>query len=301
MKHKLDNNKDRTGKPQPWWKFWRLKKEDSGIDTRARLIDEFRTAHKNNLIEAEALGMLEGVMQINDLKAKDIMIPRSQITFIHRNGSYYDILNAVLAAGHSRYPVMDENRDDIDGILHAKDLLKYIGREDKFDIDDILRKPVYATESTRLDKLLTDFKTSRNHMAIVLDEYSGNSGLVTMEDVLEQIVGEIDDEHDVEDEKNIRQQKKNLFVVKAITPIDEFNSKFGTDISDDQFDTIGGVITHKIGKIPKEGVKVDFKGYKFHILSSDGRRIQSMEVKKKKHITPKKREKQKKTQEKTIA
>jgi len=242
------------------------------------LIDEIRLAKTNDLIAADALSMIEGVMEVDHLQSRDIMLSVSQIQFIHCDNSYHEILAQVLESGHSRYPVNDENRDDIDGILHAKDLLKYIGNEDSFLIDDVLRPPLYSPETQRLNELLTEFKKSRNHMAVIVDEYGGISGLVTMEDILEQIVGEIDDEHDREEIPNIHRSDNNLYTVNALTPIKEFNVYFSAKEEVSQFDTIGGLVSQRIGKIPSSNEKLITSEFKYTVLKSDGRRIQSLEV-----------------------
>lgn len=267
-------------KPPSWWKsLFNKPTNECNISSRDDLVDEIRHAQKKGLIAAEALGMIEGVMQVDNLQARDIMLSRSQITFIQRDSSYREILQQVMESGHSRYPVMDENRDDIEGILHAKDLLKYIGdEEDTFDIDNIVRPALFTTEATRLDELLREFKVKRNHMAVVVDEYGGISGVVTIEDVLEQIVGEIDDEHDIDEKPNIQDRNDNTFVINALTPIEEFNAFFKSTFDTLQFDTIGGLVTHQMGKIPHQGEELLAHDYKFTVLSSDGRRIQLLQV-----------------------
>ena len=274
----------RRGKP-PFAFLSRLfsifKKEEAAsatISSREELIDEVRLAKTNDLIAADALSMIEGVMEVDHLQSRDIMLSVSQIQFIHRDNSFHEILAQVLESGHSRYPVNDENRDDIDGILHAKDLLKYIGNEDAFNIDDVIRPPLYSPETQRLNELLTEFKKSRNHMAVIVDEYGGISGLVTMEDILEQIVGEIDDEHDREEVPNIHRSNNNLYTVNALTPIKEFNSYFNASEEVSQFDTIGGLVSQRIGKIPNPNEKLITSDFKYTVLTSDGRRIQSLEV-----------------------
>lgn len=256
------------------------KKEPSSatINSREQLIDEIRLAKTNDLIAADALSMMEGVMEVDHLQSRDIMLSVSQIQFIHRDNSFHEILAQVLESGHSRYPVNDENRDDIDGILHAKDLLKYIGNEEAFIIDDVIRPPLYSPETQRLNELLTEFKKSRNHMAVIVDEYGGISGLVTMEDILEQIVGEIDDEHDREEVPNIHRSDNNLYTVNALTPIKEFNGYFNANEEVSQFDTIGGLVSQRIGKIPNPNEKLITSEFKYTVLTSDGRRIQSLEV-----------------------
>ena len=248
------------------------------INTRTDLINEIRLAESKGLIEADELGMIEGVMQVDHLQARDIMLSRSQIEFIHRDSSYHEILKQVLKSGHSRYPVIDESRDDIEGILHAKDLLKFIGKDKQFAIDDIIRPPLYAPETRRLDELLTEFKNNRNHMAVIIDEYGGISGLITIEDVLEQIVGEIDDEHDVDEKPNIQKRDNGVFTVNALTPIEEFNRYFNAHEDVSPLDTIGGSVTHRMGKIPQQTETLTTKDFKFTVLTSDGRRIQLLEV-----------------------
>jgi magnesium and cobalt transporter len=266
-------------KPRPWWHKWLRNTVDTSAINREELVSELRQAQKNNIIGAEALSMIEGVMQVDNLQVRDIMIPRSNIHFIHYEDSFHDILKVVMQAGHSRYPVFDENRDDVEGILLAKDLLKYIGNEKSFDIDDILRPPIIVPESQKLNVLLSSFRNSRNHMAIVVDEYSGTSGVITIEDVLEQIVGDIDDEHDhVDDKLNIRAQKDGRFIVQASTEIEEFNDYFSTDFSINKFDTIAGLVTQKAGKIPQQGDEVTLEPFQFVVLRSDARRIQLLEV-----------------------
>ncbi len=223
--------------------------------------------------------MIEGVMQVDSLQVRDVMIPRSNIQFLHLDDNFHDILKVVMQAGHSRYPVFDEDRDDVEGILLAKDLLKYVGNEDAFDIDDILRRPIIVPESQKLDILLSSFRNSRNHMAIVVDEYAGTSGVITIEDVLEQIVGEIDDEHDhIDDKLNIRAQKEGRFIVQASTEIEEFNDYFSSSFSVDKFDTVGGLVTQKSGKIPQQGNEITLAPFQFKVLRSDARRVQLLEV-----------------------
>jgi len=265
-------------KPPSWWKSIFSKPTERIISTRTDLINEIRLAESKGLIEAEELGMIEGVMQVDRLQARDIMIPRSQIKFIHRDSSFGEILKQVLKSGHSRYPVIDDNKDDVEGILHAKDLLQYINNQEQFAISDILRPPLHAPETQPVDELLTQFKEHRNHLAVVVDEYGGISGVVTIEDVLETIVGEIDDEHDVDEKPTIQERSDGIYVVNALTPVDEFNSFFKANEDTEPFDTIGGLITHRMGKIPHQAEQLTTADFKFTVLTSDGRRIQSLEV-----------------------
>lgn len=271
------NNGDANGRP--WWQKWLRSTVDTSALDRDELIGELRQAQANNILGTEALAMIEGVMQVDNLQVRDVMIPRSNIQFLHQDDSFHDILKVVMKAGHSRYPVFDEDRDDVEGILLAKDLLKYVGNEEAFDIDDILRRPIVVPESQKLDILLSSFRNSRNHMAIVVDEYAGTSGVITIEDVLEQIVGEIDDEHDhVDDKLNIRAQKDGRFIVQASTGIDEFNEYFSSNLPLDKFDTIGGLVTQASGKIPQQGEEVMLNSFQIVILRGDARRVQLLEV-----------------------
>jgi len=268
-------------KPRPWYQRWIKNTFDISVTNREELINELRQSQKNAIISSESLSMIEGVMQVDNLQVRDIMIPRANIRFIHLDDSYHDILATVMDAGHSRYPVFDADRDDVEGILLAKDLLNYVAKEGNFDIDDILRPASFVPESQNLNTLLSQFRNSRNHMAIVVDEYSGTSGVVTIEDVLEQIVGDIDDEHDdIDDKKNILDQGDGRYTVKANTEIEEFNEYFKSDMATGKFDTIGGLVSQKAGKIPKQGEEIILTPFKFKVLRSDGRKIQLLEINK---------------------
>lgn len=265
--------------PRPWWQRWLKEHFSLCIDNRQELIDELHNAHKKGLIKNDSVGMIEGVLQIEQRQARDIMIPRSHITFLHRDDPFQVLVDKVLETRHSRYPVYDENRDDFDGILLTKDLLSYIGKEHTFDIDDILLSANVVPESKPLQGLLLDFRKTRKHMAIVVNEYSSVSGIVTIEDVLEQIVGEIDDEHDLVDDKvYIKKHTDKHYSVDALTPIDEFNDYFDAKLKTDQFDTIGGIVMNRLGKIPQQGEELTLKPFLFQITRSDGRRILSMDV-----------------------
>ena len=277
MKHKGNE-----ANPRPWWHRWLRSTIDTSVLNHDELLSELRLAQNNNITSTESLSMIEGVMQVNKLQVRDIMIPRANIHFLHLDDNYHDILKMVMQEGHSRYPVFDIDRDDVEGILLAKDLLKYVGHEDNFDIDDIIRRPSFVPETQNLNTLLSQFRNSRNHMAIVVDEYSGTSGLVTIEDVLEQIVGDIDDEHDdIDDKQNILDQGDGRYTIKANTEIEEFNEFFNSDMQVGKFDTIGGLVTQKAGKIPQQGDKIKLMSFNFIVLRSDSRRIQLLEVHKK--------------------
>ncbi len=243
-------------------------------------MEDLLRVNEKNLLPGETVGMLQGVLEFGELQVRDIMVPRSQIHFIYHADSFTQILERIAETEHSRYPVVDEDRDDLVGILLAKDLLKYIGREAEFDIDDIIRPGLVIPESQRLNRLLAEFRNSRNHMAVVIDEYSGISGIVTFEDVLEQIVGDIDDEHDDEEDvtSNVVPQGDGRYIVEATTPIEEFNACLRTHFDTEEFDTIAGIVIHELGKIPRQGEEVVLDGWLFRILRSDTRRILLMEV-----------------------
>ena len=266
-------------KPPSWLKRWLLDKFDLSANNGDELVARLRAAQRKNVIAPNSLSMMEGVIQVDNLKVRDIMIPRSHIQFVFHDDRYHDILNRVLESGHSRYPVLDKNLDDVEGVLLAKDLLKYVGREEEFDIDDILRPAIVVPEGQKLESLLAHFRRSRNHMAVVVDEYSGTAGLVTIEDVLEQIVGEIDDEHDhIDDKLDIRKHGNGRFTVLAGTEIDVFNDYFKMTLPHCTFDTVGGVVTNEFGKIPKQYEELVIEDMTFRVLRSDSRRIQLLEV-----------------------
>jgi magnesium and cobalt transporter len=248
---------------------------------REQLIEGLQEASERGLIDADALSMIEGVLEVADAQVRDIMVPRSQMVVIQRDDAPEAILPVVVESGHSRFPVIGEDRDRVVGILLAKDLLKYFaeaGERPEFDIKEFLRSAVVVPESKRLNVLLKEFRSSHNHMAIVVDEYGGVSGLVTIEDVIEQIVGEIDDEYDIEDDRPIRRETARQFLVRALTRIDEFNDYFGSRFNDSEFDTIGGLITHQLGRLPRRGEAVTVDGFEFRVLRADRRRIDTLRV-----------------------
>ena len=218
--------------------------------------------------------MVEGALHVSNMQVRDIMVPRIQMVAIENEASPDEIINTVLESGHSRFPVIAGDANDVVGILLAKDLLSLFARREneQFDIKDMMRPAIFIPESKRLNVLLREFRASRNHMAVVVDEY-GIAGLVTIEDVIEEIVGEIEDEHDVEEEENISQHGRSRYTVKAITPIDEFNRYFKIDLSDDEFETIGGHVINAFGHLPKRGETIDLAGFNVKILRSDKRRV----------------------------
>ena len=248
---------------------------------REELVELLRHAHERDLLDIDALAMIEGVFEVADMRVRDIMIPRAQMEVISREDGFDAILDFVLSTGHSRYPVVGDNRDEVVGVLLAKDLLRHcrVGHDTPFDLQDMLRSPVFVPESKRLNVLLKDFRRTRNHMAVVANEYGGVAGLVTIEDVLEQIVGDIDDEHDDEDDEGqILLHEDGHYTVKALTPIEDFNEFFGAQYSDDEFDTIGGLLINRIGRVPKRGEYVDLDRFRFRVLRADTRRVHLLEL-----------------------
>ena len=256
---------------------------------RQELLDVLREARARGLLDADALPMLEGVLEVSDLHVRDIMVPRAQMVFVRRDDPVSRLLPTVVESGHSRFPVMDENRDDIVGILLAKDLLRLCddGARERFDIREFMRPPVFVPESKRLNVLLKEFRGSRNHMAIVVDEYGGVAGLVTIEDVIEQIVGDIDDEFDVEDDQNIRKEAERLFLVRGVTRIEEFNEYFGAHLSEEEgFETVAGLLMKQFGRLPRRGESASIDGFEFRVLRADRRRIDALRVVPPQDVTP---------------
>jgi magnesium and cobalt transporter len=237
-------------------------------------------ARERGLIDADVLAMLEGVLQVSEMQVRDVMVPRSQMVVIHRDDPPEKILPIVVESGHSRFPVVGEDRDEVAGILLAKDLLRYFaqGEQGHFDIRECLRPAVFIPESKRLNVLLGEFRVSHNHMAIVVDEYGGVSGLLTIEDVLEQIVGDIGDEYDVDESEGIRKEGERTFAVPALTRIEDFNQAFGTRFSDEEFDTIGGLVLHELGRMPRRGEAITIGGLDLKVVRADRRRIETLRV-----------------------
>jgi magnesium and cobalt transporter len=247
---------------------------------REQLIDLLRDAQERGLFDVDAQAMIEGVLQVADMQVRDIMIPRSQMVVVSRDASPDKLIPIAIESGHSRFPVIGDNLDEVVGVLLAKDLLRYSSKNDpeQFSVRDILRPAVFVPESKRLNVLLKEFRASRNHLAIVVDEYGGVAGMVTIEDVLEQIVGEIEDEHDIDEDTFIRKYSDVNYTVKALTPIEDFNDYFATELSDEEFDTIGGLVTHRLGRLPKRGETVVIENMSFQILNADNRRIHLLKV-----------------------
>ena len=248
-------------------------------EDREQLIDLLHSAFERNLLDADALSMIEGVLQVSEMQVRDVMIPRAQMDVIDISESPDKFIPLVIETAHSRFPVIDENKDNVIGVLLAKDLLRYYAGEEEFNVREMLRPAVFIPESKRLNVLLKEFRLNRNHIAIVVDEYGGVAGLITIEDVLEQIVGEIEDEYDYDEaEDNIIQDRTGRYRVKAATEIDDFNAAMGTHFSDEEFDTVGGLVTSHFGRVPKRGEQVSFDGLTFHVLRADSRRLHALLV-----------------------
>jgi magnesium and cobalt transporter len=246
---------------------------------RNELIEELRAAQSNGLLSADTLTMVEGAIKVTELNVDDVMVTRAQIVMIAAEAALPDILAIVVESGHSRFPVHGDDKDEILGILLAKDLLKFFGASEQFDIRSILRPAVLIPESMRLNVLLAEFRLTRNHMALVMDEYGGVAGLITIEDVLEQIVGEIDDEHDDEEEPQLmHEQPGGDWLVSALTPIADFNELTGAEFSDEEYDTVGGMVTSEFGHLPEVGEQVAIGDYLFHVTEADDRRVQQFRM-----------------------
>lgn len=247
-----------------------------GPEDREQLFELLKSSYEKNLMDADSLSMIEGVLQVSEMQVRDIMIPRSQMDVIDISHPPEKFIPFVIETAHSRFPVIEDDKNDVIGILLAKDLLKYYAGDD-FEIRDMLRPTVFIPESKRLNVLLKEFRGSRNHIAIVVDEYGGVSGMVTIEDVLEQIVGEIEDEFDFDEtEDNIIQDKNGHYRVKASTEIEDFNEFFKVTFSNEEFSTIGGLIIHAFGHLPKRDEKITFQGFKITVLRADSRKLYSI-------------------------
>ena len=248
---------------------------------KEELLERIRQAEEDQILDREALDTIEGALQMSHMQVRDIMVPRPQMAVVKADQSTQEFMQTITETSHSRFPVIGESPDEVLGILLAKDLLPlaFAKQMDNFDLNAMLRKPIFVPESKRLSILLNEFRTNRYHMAIVLDEYGGVAGLVTIEDVLEQIVGEIEDETDAEeDDGNIRPFADQGFLVKALTTIDDFNAHFGTYYDENEFDTIGGIITQQFGHLPAKDESIQVGDLNFHILAADNRRILLMQV-----------------------
>ena len=251
-------------------------------EDRDQLVELLRSAYDRNLLDSDALSMIEGVLQVAEMQARDIMIPRAQMDVIDISEPPDKFIPLVIETNHSRFPVIEQDKDHVIGILLAKDLLRYYAGEEEFNVRDMLRPVVFIPESKRLNVLLKDFRANRNHIAIVVDEYGGVAGLVTIEDVLEQIVGDIEDEYDFDEtEDDIIADKSGAWRVKAVTEIGKFNTTFGTQFDDGDHDTIGGLVLKQFGRMPKRGDQLTVDNLSFKVLRADSRRLHLLLVEKK--------------------
>lgn len=268
-----------TGSPGSWLR--RLVATITGEPRDlGQLAEVLADARDRGLIDADVLEMLESVLEVSEIQVRDVMVPRSQMVVINRDDPVEKILPVVIESGHSRFPVVGEDRDEVAGILLAKDLLRFFVEDDRddFDIRECLRPAVFIPESKRLNVLLKEFRVSHNHMAIVVDEYGGVSGLLTIEDVLEQIVGDIGDEYDVDEGEGIRKEADRTWTVPALTRIEEFNTTFGTRFTDEEYDTIGGLVLHELGRMPRRGETIQIGGLELKVTRADRRRIETLRV-----------------------
>ena len=262
------------------------------VQDRGEVVEYLREAALREVIEGDALVMLEGVLGVADIQVRDIMVPRAQMTFLNRDDESEVLLKTVVESGHSRFPVLDEDREKVVGILLAKDLLRLAAQDPdlsdgiQFDIKEFMRPAVFVPESKRLNVLLREMRRSRVHMAIVADEYGGIAGLVTIEDVIEQIVGDIDDEHDIDEDVNIRKDGDRQYVVRGQTPIDEFNEYFQTELSDDEFDTVAGLVMKQLGRLPRRGETLQLADCELKVMRFDRRRIDSLRLTAPRDIVP---------------
>ncbi|OGV45013.1 MAG: magnesium/cobalt efflux protein [Legionellales bacterium RIFCSPHIGHO2_12_FULL_42_9] len=242
------------------------------------LIDLLRDAHDRALIDSETLGMVESVIQLAQLRVRDVMLPKNQMTSVSQDDTLEQVIATVTSSGHSRFPVVGDNPNELTGILHAKDLLRY-RMEDapSFNLHDIIRAATFVPESKRLDLLLREFRSTRNHMALVVDEYGSTSGFITIEDIIEQIIGDIEDEFDIDDETYIKAHGDNHYIVKGHTPISEFNEQLQANFSDQNYDTIGGIVMAQLGYLPECGEVMTIEPFEFKIINADARRIKLMD------------------------
>jgi magnesium and cobalt transporter len=280
-----------TGASGKWLR--KLSRRMTGeVQDRDEVIEFLREATLRGVIEGDALPMLEGVLAVSDIQVRDIMVPRAQMTVLNRDDESELLLKTVVESGHSRFPVMDEDREKIVGILLAKDLLRLATQDSRgeagadFDIKEFMRPTVFVPESKRLNVLLREFRRSRVHMAIVADEYGGIAGLVTIEDVIEQIVGDIDDEHDIDEDVNIRKDGERQYIVRGQTPIDEFNEYFQSELSDDEFDTVAGLVMKQLGRLPRRGETLQLADCEVKVMRFDRRRIDTLRLTAPRDIVP---------------
>ena len=273
-----DEVTDITNHPQKSWMGRIGQIMSSEPQDRGDLLEILREAEGKHLLDKYALEMLEGVLNVSEQRARDVMVPRKKMIVLKKDALLAEIYSTVIEYGHSRFPVIGEDKSEVVGILLAKDLLAHALGNNSIKVEDVMRPVSVVPESKRLNVLLNEFRTERYHMAIVVDEYGMTAGLVTIEDVLEQIVGEIEDEHDGQEEEYVQQSSDNRFAIKALMPIDEFNTYFSSKLSDNEHETLGGYVIHKLGYMPKKGDKLETGGFRFEVLHADDRRVYLLKV-----------------------
>ncbi len=273
-----DNTDDPSGTSSWYDRLRGLLKGEPG--TRADLLELLRDQRWRAVLDADERTMLRGVLDVSETQVRDVMIPRSHMVVLEQTAPKEETLKTVTASGHSRFPVIGEDRDEVVGILLAKDVLSYLvlTPNEPFDFKRFLRPATFIPESKRLNTLLKEFRVSRNHMAIVVDEYGGTAGLLTIEDVLEEIVGDIDDEHDPLEAEQIQRLDDTRYTVRALTRIDDFNEYFGVELSDGEYDTVGGLVIHELGRLPRRGESIAIGGFSFKVIQADRRRVHALEV-----------------------
>jgi magnesium and cobalt transporter len=261
-----------------WWSRLFQDRADE-VKTREEIAGFLAEFRDRGVLAADEFAMLQGVLEVSNTQVRDIMVPRSHMVVIAKDETPQALLRTIIESNHSRFPVIGDDRDEVVGIVLDKDLLKhFVGEPQSFELETLLRPAVFIPESKRLNTLLTEFREGRNHMAIVVDEYGGVAGLATIEDVLEQIVGEIDDEHDPEEVASIQAQDGGRYQVLALTRIEEFNEFFNTALSDEEYDTVGGLVMHELGRLPRRGEQLEYAGFRFKVLRGDRRRLHALEV-----------------------
>jgi magnesium and cobalt transporter len=277
MSDDLPSSPSTAGRTGWWARLFQGRGEEGS--SREELADFLTECRHRGLLASDEYAMLQGVLEVSETHVREIMVPRSHMVVLPQDGTPDALLKIIVESGHSRFPVIGADRDEVVGILLAKDLLKYFGTgNSSFEIAPLIRPAIFIPESKRLNTLLTEFRESHNHMAVVVDEYGGVSGLATIEDVIEQIVGDIDDEHDPEEARNIEDLGSGRHSVVALTRIEDFNEHFEVDLSDEEYETIGGLVMHELGRLPRRGEQLEFEGFRFRVLRADRRRIHTLEV-----------------------
>jgi magnesium and cobalt transporter len=273
-----DDDTSSTSTSRTGW-FTRLFQGRDETVERREVLSFLSECRRRGVLDGDEYGMLIRVLEVSEMQVREIMVPRSGMVVLPRDEPPEELLKIIVESGHSRFPVIGSDRDEIMGMLLAKDVLKHLREHDgTLRVEELIRPAMFVPESKRLNVLLTEFRQSRNHMAIVVDEYGGVAGLATIEDVLEQIVGDIGDEHDSDEGKNVQQVEPGRYAVQALTRIDEFNEYFDSTLSDEEYETVGGLVMHALGRLPRRGEKVDFGGFSFKVVRGDRRRVQALEV-----------------------